>query len=1051
MRKLLLTCMLLSFIDCINAQVVENPIFDRTDVFTFRVKKVEVKKDTTYVYCSYSAEEHSWANISDKTYIENVRNGERFQILKVSGIPFGPEKRHFTDAEEVGVVLYFPHVSTDKINIIEAENEEAFNIYGIDLTRSYKSSYTSADIHNFFEASLQKEENGDWISALNFSHKQLEATNYVEGIRSYASACSMYNMMMDLFQLKNYEKEIEWGLKAIDILRELPHDSIYLDVLARTYGNVGKAYFLLKEYEVAPKYLELSLATRRLKDGVGTLNYEEYLIYLKAISVCYRELSDTTNYIINSEEILKTLNNKVFSESERYIDFLDEILSVSEYYYNKKRFDDVIRIQERLIDVYHKHIGKFNDHTENAATIIANCYFSKKEYTKAIDWLLEVIEIQKTIRGINCESYLYSILILASYFEEIQDFRTSLKYNKEAASIAHNIYSINDLKYADVLSILSKSFYKNGDYKKAIENEESALEIRKNILGVSHNDYWISLSNLSTYYFSNGNIELSLETALKVVNHSYSQNERALIIALNNLAAKYSETIPQKAIDIELKATSLLDSLDSCDDLYWTCFCNLSELYFKNADYDNSVKSMIKALKYAKNCINNEYFDLAQENKYYYWDKFWLYFYRVFPYLVCKSQNSTFYGEMYNTSALFPKIVSNHPNKKSRNRSFEQNDSLMVDWKSIQRMLKTDEAAIEFLSFSQDKTIWYYALVLKKNDEFPHLVKIATEDAICKASLNKLYSIIWEPIIPLLSQVKSVYFSPVGVLDILNIECLMTNNYNIFRLTSTALLLNNKKDTRIEKNAVLYGGLTYEINDTTKTSKDRQGFDYLPNTLLEINDIEEILKNNNYKTILFSSSSGTEDSFKNLSGKSIEILHVATHSLYIRENDANEIKDINNFSFIQTDNDYKNTPDLKKLSCVGLVMSNGNLLPYRKIINKSDGILTGVEISQMDFHNVDIVVLSACETGLGDFSHENIAGLQMSFKKAGVNTILMSLRKVDDEATRIFMVEFYRYLLNGYTKSQSLQNAQQYLRKVDNGKYNDPKYWASFIMLDGLN
>ena len=219
MRKLVVFCILLLFIGFINAQVVENPVFDRTDDFNFRVKKVEVKKDTTYVFCSFSAKEHSWANISNKTYLENVRSGERFQIFKVSGIPFGPEKRHFTVAEEVGVVLYFPHVSTDKINIIETEDEEAFNIYGIDLTHSYKYSYTSADISHFFKAYQQKDEKKDWASALEYTQKQLEATNYVEGIRSFASACSMYNMMMVLFELRDYEKEIEWGIKAIDILR----------------------------------------------------------------------------------------------------------------------------------------------------------------------------------------------------------------------------------------------------------------------------------------------------------------------------------------------------------------------------------------------------------------------------------------------------------------------------------------------------------------------------------------------------------------------------------------------------------------------------------------------------------------------------------------------------------------------------------------------------------------------------------------------------------------------------------------------------------------
>lgn len=63
----------------------------------------------------------------------------------------------------------------------------------------------------------------------------------------------------------------------------------------------------------------------------------------------------------------------------------------------------------------------------------------------------------------------------------------------------------------------------------------------------------------------------------------------------------------------------------------------------------------------------------------------------------------------------------------------------------------------------------------------------------------------------------------------------------------------------------------------------------------------------------------------------------------------------------------------------------------------------------------------------------------------------MSLNKVDDEATRILMVEFYRNLMNGKTKYESLKEAQLYLRQVDNGKYDDPKYWASFIMLDGLD
>ena len=116
-----------------------------------------------------------------------------------------------------------------------------------------------------------------------------------------------------------------------------------------------------------------------------------------------------------------------------------------------------------------------------------------------------------------------------------------------------------------------------------------------------------------------------------------------------------------------------------------------------------------------------------------------------------------------------------------------------------------------------------------------------------------------------------------------------------------------------------------------------------------------------------------------------------------------------------------------------------------------DGILTAKEIADLDLRGLDLVVLSACQTGLGDISQgEGVFGLQRGFKKAGANTILMSLWEVDDTATQILMTQFYKNYLSGQSKRESLLSAQKYLREYDNGKYNNPKYWAAFIMLDGL-
>ena len=207
-------------------------------------------------------------------------------------------------------------------------------------------------------------------------------------------------------------------------------------------------------------------------------------------------------------------------------------------------------------------------------------------------------------------------------------------------------------------------------------------------------------------------------------------------------------------------------------------------------------------------------------------------------------------------------------------------------------------------------------------------------------------------------------------------------------------------------------------------------------------------------TTLYSGEEGTEGSFKGLSGKGVNMLHLSTHGMYVEPENIKQKKQELNYDFLEliTNDDDPVKEDIV-LTHSFLVMSGGNSLSRREAIvsGMNDGILTAFEISQLDLSSVDIVALSACETGLGDIENGGVFGLQRGFKKAGVKTILMSLDKVDDEATKILMVEFYRNLMSGKSKHQSLKDAQAYLRQVDNGKYDKPEYWTSFILLDGLN
>lgn len=398
--------------------------------------------------------------------------------------------------------------------------------------------------------------------------------------------------------------------------------------------------------------------------------------------------------------------------------------------------------------------------------------------------------------------------------------------------------------------------------------------------------------------------------------------------------------------------------------------------------------------------------------------------------------------------------------------------------------LSAKDVAIEFVLYKDYRdTDKYAALVARKGWQVPKFVQLGNKDEVDKLISNKpsqlyssgfisseLFGLLWTPLEEYLSPGDNVYFSPDGCLYQFALEQLidgknrrLCEKYNMTRCSSTKVICNRRNSHSYNK-AVLYGGLRYDeteqimvdasrnytvstfnsngLFELTRSNGTRRGWDYLPGTLSEVTDISLLLNKANVTNIVYSESEGNEESFKALSGEDISILHLATHGFYIPESDAEK----HSFTASNPFSPNAISAASSSMNRSGLLMSGGNnaWIGGSAPDGVEDGVLTASEISDMNLNSVDLLVLSACETGLGEITDDGVIGLQRAFKNAGVGTIVMSLWAVDDQATSLMMETFYKNLLSGKPKRDAFKIAQKTVRS----QYEDPSYWASFIMLD---
>lgn len=642
----------------------------------------------------------------------------------------------------------------------------------------------------------------------------------------------------------------------------------------------------------------------------------------------------------------------------------------------------------------------------------------------------------------------------------------------------HIIYLSGHDSSGKNLSMLANYYIQNGEYDKAISCEEQN-EVTT-----------ISCLNLGRAYAGKREWSKAIEYATKA--YSMNQQESSKALALTDLS-HYSFVVNnrrdlQKYVS-ELFACASAELLSAFQELTYeersSYIAHYSELlteqipmyaYYTSADtltaltYDASLL-MKGALLNSENSVRHVISENRDASLKELWEELC-----ANRFILDKQMEKEASERKLDTDSLQKVICRLEDSLTIKCKEYDDiTKNMQLKWLDVQRRLSSQDIAIEFLRIPiNNDSVIYAALSLRKDSRMPMMTALFEEKQLKQVSDTLYYQyegiadLVWKPLRSELQGVKNIYFSPSGALYNIGIEYLPgMEEYNIYRLSSTRELA-IKKQMDTGENAVLYGGLDFYAElDTSNVSKGTQLIDsvfvehanvrdmklrgaqgYLPETKIEVERISKEFDKANKPCQLFTEKVGTEESFKALSGKKINNLHICTHGFYYSQEDADRI----DYDFLQLRGDFQSAED-KSLTRSGLLMAGANHILEGDTLpdNVEDGILTAKEIADIDLRGLDLVVLSACQTGLGDIAQgEGVFGLQRGFKKAGANTILMSLWKVDDKATQILMTQFYKNFLSGQSKRQSLFSAQKYLREYDNGKYDDPKYWAAFVLLDGI-
>lgn len=894
------------------------------------------------------------------------------------------------------------------------------------------------------------------------------------------------NFVLLLIAQQEFARALPWQEKAVAIL-EKSLGSEHLEYASASH-QLGQIYYNLNQFSQAQMVLNRALSIRQKVYGpIHPLTAQTLAelsnVYLKTGN--YVELEFIHRLLL--EHLEKTQGMPAVQQ-------VDLLTSIAIGFHNQGNYAQTEALYFKILDLVRKHPELQSQRLDQIQNNLAWIYAERRDFAKAEPLFLEIIARNEKRHGRQSEQLVAYLNNLGSMYFYAREFTKAEVLLLESRAIFEKGHGTDQYLYTTTLNNLATLYEAQNKFDKAEACYQQAVALLEKMFGPDHQRMAHLEVNLGFLYFRKGEFakaEAMIRRAVEVQEVKLSLEDSELITGLNDLALiSLAQKKLDQAITYQLRANqaievdflqNLIAGSERQKQLYINStsesFDRTLSLHAQSAPTNPAIKqealtAILRRKGRALDMASGGFEALRR---------------RASP------ADQALLQELEQTRAQIATLTLKGPDQKTsetyraqlktlEDRAEEVETTLSlnsldlrsqlspVTFSSIQKLIPASASLIEFATYrplTNPQTRSYgparyivYTLDQTGDIQWADLGECAPIDqavadfrqvlSTAKSDLTKeisprarnVYELVMKPVTRLVGKHTQLILSPDGELNLLPFGALITEkgNYLIERYSMSYVssgrdLLRLQNQIRNQEAPLIVADPQYVGEGPMMAGVRANPLQRLIETAEEGKQLQALFPN----AVLKLRDEATEDIVK--SAKHPSILHLAAHGFFLEDTTPEINRDL-----LALNQDNQLSANLNVQSRVNPLLRSGLFLANTSQpgMRQNDGTLTALEMANLDLTGTNLVVLSACNTGVGDIKNgAGVYGLRRALVLAGSESQLTSLWKVSDLGTRKLMVDYYTRLKAGEGRSEALRQVQ--LSMLASQRWRHPFYWASFI------